>query len=416
MSNSNNMLAGRDIVILASQAWDSHWCTPQQIASRLARDGCRVLYVEPLRSPLWRARKAATQSSNPSGPPKQVAERLWIYTLPALFLPLAVYSRWPLLNRLFNHTLMSWLVRRAARKLGFRDAVTWVYQVTHQGASLLKKSTLTVYDCIDEWAGTTSDPRLRRYLQEIDRRMCREADVLFLGSQTLAAFRSDLNPRQEVVPQGVDMSNFLRASQPGLPRPADMVDIPSPIIGLMGVLNRERLDVPLICHLADRRPNWSLVLVGPVWAGLDVEQLKSRPNIHLLGNKPVDKLGDYLGAFDVCMLPYLLNDFTRSIFPLKLFEYLASGKPFVSTPIPACTEFPRLIRTATSRDMFLLAIEAGLNEEDTSLRTERIAAARVNDWDRRTTDKARFVAEELKKRGIPSPLNAEPAEPGHARA
>jgi glycosyltransferase involved in cell wall biosynthesis len=392
------MLAGQDIVCLASQSWGSHWCTPQQICSRLSGQ-CRVLYVEPLRSPLWRARKAATQSTEPTGPPRQVSANLWVLTLPPVFMPLALYRRVPMLRR-FNNALMSHLVKRAADSLGFRDALVWVYMITHEGASLLDESPLTVYDCIDEWAGATADEGLKRYFAQLDRQLCMDADVLFLGSNQLAAPRRALNDCHEVVPQGVELAHFLPPTDPVATMPADLLGLNKPIIGLVGVLNRERIDIELLCHLARSRPHWSIVLVGPVWDGLDVASLALCENIHLLGNKPREVLGQYLAAFDVCMLPYLINDFTRNIFPLKLFEYLAAGKPFVSTPIPACAEFPRLIRTAADQAAFLVAVEIALAERDTALRDERIDTARANDWSRRVADKSGFVAQQLARRSV----------------
>jgi glycosyltransferase involved in cell wall biosynthesis len=396
------MLAGQDIICLASQSWGSHWCTPQQICSRLA-DECRILYVEPLRSPLWKVRKAATQSTQAAGPPRQVTANLWVLTLPPVFIPLALYQRVPMLRRL-NNSLMSHLVKRAADSLGFHDALVWVYMITHEGASLLEQSPLTIYDCIDEWAGATVDPRLKQYFAQLDRQLCMDADVLFLGSNQLAAPRRALNDCHEVVPQGVELRHFLPPPDPQSPVPADLIGLNKPIIGLVGVLNRERIDIELLCHLARSRPTWSIVLVGPVWDGLDTASLARYANIHLLGNKPREVLGQYLAAFDVCMLPYLINDFTRNIFPLKLFEYLAAGKPFVSTPIPACAEFPRLIRTAADHASFMLAIENALAERDTALRDERIATARANDWSRRVADKSGFVARQLVRRGA-SPAN-----------
>lgn len=394
--------SGRDIVCLASQSWSSHWCTPQQIMSRLAAEH-RVLYVEPLRSPLWRLKKHATQSSGGSGAPIEVARNLWVYNPPPVFMPLQLYHRSPMLAAV-NGRISSRYITQAAARIGFTDPVYWVFQVTHCGSPLLRSGAPVVYDCIDEWAGVVEGEGIKRYITAIDRELCREADVLFVGSSSLARAREGLNPATALVPQGVDLSHFLRASLADVEPPSDVAEVKRPIIGLIGVLNKERLDVDLLCHLADRRPQWSLVLVGPVWEGLRTEPLRQRPNIHLLGNKPLPQLGDYLASFDVCILPYLINDFTRNIFPLKLFEYLASGKPFVSTPIPACGEFPRLIRTESTPEKFLEAVEESLTEKNSALREERIALARLNDWDRRAEDKARFVAEVLSRPSISAPI------------
>lgn len=405
-------LRGHDVICLASQAWGSHRCTPQQIAERLGRE-VRVLYVEPLRSPAVRFSRSATQSRGPGGPPRRVAPNVWALTLPPIFMPLAAYARWPWLAA-WNHAWMTRGVRHAAAALGLRDPVVWVYQPTHQGAALLREASLMVYDCIDEWAGATPVPRLQQYLGELDRRLCREADVLFVGSQALAASRVALNPVHALVPQGVDLAHF-RAPPPGTPRPDDLARVAGPVLGLVGVLNPERIDVGLLVALARHRRDATVVLVGPVWAGLDVAALEAEPNIRLLGNKPPEQLGRYLAAFDVCLLPYLINDFTRNIFPLKLFEYLASGKPFVATPVPACLEFPQHIRVAEGPAAFLAAVDEALREDDAALRQSRIDLAAENDWDRRTRDKLTLVAARIEARQ-PQPRPPARADRQHAGA
>ena len=353
-----------------------------------------MLYVEPIRSPLWRVKRAATQTRQPAGPPREVAPNVWLLTLPALFTPMFLYRRWSVLRH-FNNWLMTRWVRKAAASLGLNAPIVWAYQITYAGAALLREADLSVYDCIDEWAGAARSPSEKRFFTELDRALCESADVLFTGSQNLAAARRQLNPHHAMVPQGVDLAHFLPPLGAPLPPPADLAALRGPVIGLVGVLNHTRIDIDLLCHLAAARPQWSIALVGPVWKGLDTARLAGHANIHLLGNKPREELGRYIGGFDVCMLPYLINDFTRNIFPLKLFEYLASGKPFVSTPIPACAEFPRLIRTAADHTAFVAAVDDALAESDPALRAERISLARENDWDRPTADKVRFVAARL---------------------
>jgi glycosyltransferase involved in cell wall biosynthesis len=376
-----------DIVVLASQAWESHWCTPQQIASRLAKQA-RVLYVEPPRSPLWKLRGLATHSARPAGL-QQPLPGLWVQSLPAWTLPIHLFSRWPVLRRL-NQALIARWVRQAMQQLGMQRPVVWAYQITHEGSPLLREASLSVYDCIDDWPGGASSPHYRDYYSGLDEALCTSVDLLFLGSRQLANSRARLNACHQLVPQGVDLAAFLPPAQ-GFEVPPALARLPGPRIGLVGVLNAERVDVALIGYLARQRPQWSIVLIGPVWKGLDEAALRQHPNVHLLGNQPKESLGAFLAGLDVCMLPYLLNDFTRAIFPLKLYEYLASGKPFVSTPIPACEEFPGLIRTAATPQDFLLAVEQAMAEDSAELRDARQHAARQNDWEQLAERKLQTV-------------------------
>jgi glycosyltransferase involved in cell wall biosynthesis len=248
-----------------------------------------------------------------------------------------------------------------------------------------------VYDCIDEWAGLLSSSVLRQYVAKLDENLCRTCDFLFVGSQTLHSARVNLNPNILLVPQGVDFSLFKKASEADTEIPDDMRPIPHPIVGLTGVLNRDRLDVELLCYLADHQPEVSIVLIGPVWKGLRTEELQRRSNIHLLGNKQIEDLPRYLRTFDVSIIPYVLNDFTKNIYPLKLHEYMASGKPIVSTRIPAVAEFAGLVRIADDQEEFRQHIMAALAEHKENLVKKRIAVAAANDWEGRVEKKSQAV-------------------------
>ena len=371
--------------------------TPQQTCFRLAGN-TTVIYVDPLRSPLWRLRALPTHSRQPASFALQpIAPNLWRLTLPAIFLPMAIYKRigW---CRALNNWAITKFVSRAIRGLGIANFVVWVYQITFEGAPLLRRSDLIVYDCIDDWAGGATSPGERKFFARLDQSLCATADVVFFGSNALARARRPLARTSALVPQGVDLEHFLREGRDKLSAPADLASLARPRIGLVGVLNKERIDIALLCEMARRHPEWSLALIGPVWPGLDTELLAKFSNIHLLGNKTKEQLGDYMAALDVCILPYLINDFTRAIFPLKLFEYLASGNPFVSTAIPACSEYPELIHVAASHEAFMVAVERSLLETDSVARERRVAAARANDWAVRVASKVSVVSQALASR------------------
>jgi len=384
-------LAKQDIICFGSQDWASHWCTPQQTMSRLARHN-RVLYIEPFRSAISKKHGFTKRIRLFNGCLHRIEESLWVYSPPTIAIPFKLCGHWPYLQR-FNTWLITRITYSLQQMLDFSNPIHWVYQVTCRGAPLFKQSHCLVYDCIDEWAGAASTPQLHDYVATLDDLMCRDADILFVGSQSLLAPRHELNTHTHLVPQGVDLSIFAKAAQADTPWPEDIAALPQPVVGLIGVLDTNRIDVDLLCYIADQRPHISIALIGPVWQGLRVHALEAHANIHLLGNKPREQLGNYLAALDVCMLPYLVNAFTGNIYPLKLNEYLASGKPFVSTAIPACSEYPQLIRIASSHEAFLAALDQALTEDDATLQAERISVAAQNDWDKRVQQKSAIVAE-----------------------
>ena len=389
-------LTDQNIVCLGSQDWDSHWCTPQQTMSRLAKRN-RVLYIEPLRSVMSK-KNTKYEVSLFSGRLRKIDEMLWVYSPPTIAIPFKLCGHWARFQ-LLNNWLLTRIAATLQHKLEFIDPVHWVYQVTYQGAGLLRQSRCVIYDCIDEWAGAATTPRLHDYVAKLDAQMCRDANILFVGSQSLQSTRRELNDNVHLVPQGVDLSVFAKAANAETSWPEDIVALPRPVVGLIGVLDANRIDVDLLCSIADQRPDLSIVLIGPVWEGLRVQELESRANIHLLGNKPRELLGNYLAAFDVCMLPYLVNAFTENIYPLKLNEYLASGKPFVSTAIPACNEYTQLIHIASNHDAFLEALGQALLEDNATLRAERIDVASQNDWGVRVQQKAAIIAQYLSLSG-----------------
>jgi UDP-galactopyranose mutase len=156
------------------------------------------------------------------------------------------------------------------------------------------------------------------------------ADVVFAGGRSLYLAKRGRNANTFLFPSSVDADHFRQARQ-HLPEPADQAGIAHPRIGYFGVID-ERIDLRLIAHLARSRPDWNIVMVGPV-AKIKEGQLPRAANLHWLGIKPYDALPAYLSGWDVAIMPFALNEATRHISPTKTPEYLCGGKPVVSTPI-----------------------------------------------------------------------------------
>jgi glycosyltransferase involved in cell wall biosynthesis len=194
--------------------------------------------------------------------------------------------------------------------------------------------------------------------------------------------RGKYNPHTEFLPMGVDYQKF---STP-VPEPDDMRDIPWPRIGYMGHLKR-MLDWPLLLDLSTAHPEWSFVFVGPKGPHPDIDALLDKmsllPNVHFLGGKPTKSLGAYPQHFDVCLMPYMIDDYTRYVYPLKMHEYLAGGKPVVSSPIRSVEDFKHVIALARTREEWSHAIQdalsAGENTPEQRVRRQRVA--RDYDWD-----------------------------------
>jgi glycosyltransferase involved in cell wall biosynthesis len=184
------------------------------------------------------------------------------------------------------------------------------------------------------------------------------------------------------LPHGVDTDHFARAANPET-RPAPLFGpIRRPIIGFVGQIN-ERLDRDLIRFVARAHPEWSIVFVGPILRGLDVGPLQALQNVHFLGPADLDRLPEFLKPMDVCMVPFLVNEHTRTMNPLKILEYLAAGKPVVSTPLPALRSYEPHVGIAGSAAEFAAAVEQALAEDGDMQRRARAEFAGEHSWESR---------------------------------
>jgi UDP-galactopyranose mutase len=214
-----------------------------------------------------------------------------------------------------------------------------------------------IYDCMDElslFAGAPPELRAR------ERELMQLADLVFTGGHSLYEAKRNQHRRIYPFPSSIDKEHFARARD-GRAEPADQRDIPRPRLGFFGVID-ERMDLALIDGIARARPDWHLVLIGPV-VKIDPAALPRRDNIHYLGGKAYTELPDYIAGWDVALLPFALNDSTRFISPTKTPEYLAAGCPVVSTSVRDVVRpygEQRLVTIADGVDAFVAGIEGAL--------------------------------------------------------
>ncbi|HEY8612462.1 MAG TPA: glycosyltransferase family 1 protein [Roseomonas sp.] len=209
-------------------------------------------------------------------------------------------------------------------------AVAWYYTPMALAFSGHLQPAVTVYDCMDELSAFRG---ASRGLQLLERRLVQRANLVFTGGRSLYEAKRGLHPHTHLFASGVDVKHFApaRSSKPEGGDPADQAHLPRPRLGWFGVID-ERMDIELLSAVAERRPDWSFVMLGPV-VKIDPASLPHWPNIHWLGFKSHDELPRYLASWDVGLMPFALNEATRYISPTKTPEYLAAGVPVVSTPI-----------------------------------------------------------------------------------
>jgi glycosyltransferase involved in cell wall biosynthesis len=358
---------------LVSDEWEIPWQPRHQVLVRLA-EYFHVVWCTP--APWWRTwrlRGVARQERDDYGPP--LAPGLTIYR-PESWLPEVGRPR------LLAHWTRQQRLSRAQRILlngGSGKIVLYLWRPSFEPALDLVNHDLSCYHIDDEY--TFSE--VEKPLDACEARLIARVDQVFIHSPALLEKKGKLNPRTAFVPNGVDYCAYATPHN----EPADLAPIRRPRIGYVGRIKRQ-LDLDLLIALARRHQDWSFVFVGPQ-SGIDghaalLQELSQMPNVYFLGDKPVDALPAYTQHLDVCLLCYAVNDYTKFIYPLKLHEYLASGRPVVGSPIRSLLEFAHIIRLARTTDEWSQALNDSLAAAASSVaRVEaRLSIARQHDWDR----------------------------------
>ncbi|PSB22537.1 UDP-galactopyranose mutase [filamentous cyanobacterium CCP1] len=296
-----------DVICLSHLRWNFVYQRPQHLLTRCAQ-AKRVFFVEePIVQPNI---SAHLQVSNPTG-------NLWV-VVPHLPENLSDVATGKIQKTLLDHLLL---------EHNIQHYICWYYTPMAIGFSQHLKPLAAVYDCMDELSAfKNASPVLKQREAEL----FEQADLVFTGGQSLYEAKQDQHPSVYAFPSSVDVAHFAQA-RALTTDPADQIDIPHPRLGFFGVID-ERMDLELLVGIADARPDWHLVIIGPV-VKIDSESLPQRDNIHYLGAKDYQELPVYLAGWELAMLPFARNDSTRFISPTKTPEYLAAGKPVVSTSI-----------------------------------------------------------------------------------
>lgn len=377
------------VLALVPDRWSARWATRHHVLSRLARH-FHVVWVNPARE--WREiGTEGTPVGEGAGVPLEVYE-------PEFWLPKLYRPAW--LARLASEQRLR-RARALLERQGCRRTVLYLWRPNFAPALASVLHDLSCYHIDDEYSFSTVD----RPIDAKERRLISAVDQVFIHSPALIEKKGSINPHTELVPNGVDYDAYAGRK----PEPADLASIPHPRIGYTGVI-KTQLDWALLHRLADRHSEWSFVFVGPLASQTGIaalaEDLGRRDNVHFLGGKPTRVLTAYPQHFDVCIMPYVVDDYTRYIYPLKLHEYLASGRPVVGTPIYSLQAFADVVRLASTPDEWSGALARALHVAGVAppARARRQAVARQHDWDRLVERIADTICARMEER---SPLENE---------
>ena len=367
------MPAAFDVICFSHLRWDFVYQRPQHLLSRCAQ-AHRVFYVE---EPIFDAETIRLEVTT------RGAVQVVVPHLPEDLHPDIVDS--------FQQALLLELFDR----FDIADFILWYYTPMALPFTRCLRPLATVYDCMDELSAFRGAPST---MQQREQELLARADLVFTGGRSLYEVKRELHPSVHPFPSSVDVAHFA-AARTSVAEPADQARIPGPRLGFFGVLD-ERLDTELLDGIAALRPDWQIVMVGPV-VKINPGDLPNRPNIHYLGTKAYEDLPAYIAGWDVAMLPFARNESTRFISPTKTPEYLAAGRPVVSTSIQDVVRpygERGLVRIADSPEIFVAAAEAAMAEDAAERYRRCDPFLRRMSWERTWASMAGMVDEVIAAR------------------
>ncbi len=370
------------ILFLPNRHWGEHRKTAANLAPRLAR-WFPLVWVTPAHH--WRDIGARRRSDRPVFSRPDDGEGLTVYDPPA-HLPMtykpASAARFLRARRLAQ--AREELVRRGARRI-----VLYIWRPRYANALDLVEHDVSLYHVVDEYSFSSEDPPT----PPNERRLIEDVDRLIVHSPALIDKKG--RPDTDYVPNGVDYASFAEPCA----EPGDLASIGRPRVGYCGYV-KHQMDWDLLEALVQRHVDWNWVIVGKLRhqdLTARVEAFERRPNVHFLGEKSTEELARYPQHFDVCIMPYVRDGYTKYIYPLKLHEYLAAGRPTVGTPIRTLRDFGDVVELAESVDEWSAAIERslgpGANSPEAKERRQRVA--RQHDWSVLAERVATLIDEEV---------------------
>ena len=386
------------IACLSPQPWEIDLPTNrQQIMARAARRGHQVLFVDcgtfvgrHVRAVLLGPRRRSTARRLISA--QEVAPGIRTMIAPNVLPWGHTYA----FAARVNARLTAWAVRRRLRRLP-EPAVLWLYDPCFADAIGRSGERFAVYDCVDDYPEQTGrHPRKHALVTACDLAAAERSRVVFATATPLVERHRRRNPRTHLVRNVGDFQHFVPAADRAYAAEA-LAGLERPVVGFAGNFLAEKVDFELLERIARSRPGWTLLLVGPERADTAerLRELARLPNVVWTGPVPYAEVPRAIAAFDVGLIPYVSNAYTRSCFPLKLYEYLAAGKPVVATGLPELAGLEPHTVVAPNVDAAVEAVERALGTLGDEDREARQAVAAQNTWDTRTARLLDLVAAEL---------------------
>ena len=382
-----------DILLLSTADWDNpFWTNKQHVALELAQLGHKVLYVDSLglrkpsmnKSDLSRIFKRIIKGLKI---PRNVKNNLWVCS--PIVIPLQKYRT----IRVVNKCLLYLFLQLYIFLLGFRAPILWTYNPITMDVFPVRKKTRVVYHCVDDIKEQPGMPYTA--IEIAEEKLLKRADYVFVTSRQLYETRKALSNKIYMFENVADYNHFNKVAFQNVSKPEDMASFKKPIIGFIGAISGYKQDFKLLEYIAIEHPDWQVVLIGKVGEGdpdTNTTVLEKYENITLLGSRPYSTLPAYIKSFNVAIIPAVLNRYTHSMFPMKFFEYLSTGKRIVSTKIDSLSEYSNYVYLADDYDDFIAGINDVLSDEVGNIE-ERLQLASIKTYKARTIGMLKIITE-----------------------
>jgi glycosyltransferase involved in cell wall biosynthesis len=385
-----------DFVSFSLNHWEDLWQSRHQITLALAQKH-KVLFVSPPFS-LAEILAGRNKGNRPESGVRHRQANLYSVVFPKL---LCQTYRFPRIARLTKY-LRQRQIRCLIKKFNFQDTVLLIWHPQFADLVGTLDEAVACYYVDDDFSGYAGagEKRVQEILAEEDK-LLRQADLVFANGPVLLRTKNRYGNAISV-PMTADFELFSRSRLLETTVPPDLDAVAHPRIGYIGNLN-DKVDFELVRQLAKARPDWSFVLVGPINIRADdikktFEALRGLPNVHVLGSKPRESLPNYIKGLDVCTMLYRHTGWANSVYPLKLHEYLASGKPCIGTSIESLKEFSEVVQIADNAEEWLEAITSALADNDPRRAERRVQVAYENRLEARIATIERAVEQKLQEK------------------
>lgn len=394
-------MSNKNFIVISSIDWTTHWQMPQQLATALVAAGNRVLFIEntgvraPRLGDFGRIRERIRNWLKSTRGFSEIQTGLTVFSPLFVPFPYSRFAGW------INRFLLSTSVSKWMRVVRFHDPVALTFLPTPLVQALIRDvdPVLVVYYCVDDMAGSSPAVRKLRPWEDL---LFSQADLVLVTSESIRERAVVHAKHVYVFPSGVNFALFDTARERAAV-PDDLASLQRPIVGYVGALSGV-MDQDLMLKMATHMPSVTFALVGPQYTG--ISRLEACSNIKLFGARPHDEIPAYIKGFDVALIPYVVNQFTDSVYSCKLNEYLAMGVPVVATDMREIRRFVEkhgaVVEIGCDTTDFIDKVRLALDESVSAKQQMRITVAKSNGWDQRFAEISRVIeqhlAEKLAKR------------------